>query len=57
VTGTLTLVRPKPGVVTTFDAREYSLIDFVPIEYQWTALVQVGTLDGAGGRRIRSVHQ
>ena len=42
MTGTLTLVRPKPGVVTTFDAREYSLIDFVPIEYQWTALVQVG---------------
>ena len=40
--GTLTLSRPHPGVVSTFDAREYSLIDFLPIEYQWTALVQVG---------------
>ena len=42
MTGTLTLGRPPPGVVTTFDARDYSLIDFLPIEYQWTALVQVG---------------
>ncbi len=31
MTGTLTLGRPKPGVVATFDAREYSLIDFLPI--------------------------
>ena len=42
MTGTLTLSRPQPGVVSTFDARDYSLIDFLPIEYQWTALVQVG---------------
>ena len=42
MTGILTLSRPKAGVVSTFDAREYSLIDFLPIEYQWTALVQVG---------------
>ena len=42
MTGTLTLGRPQPGVVSTFDARDYSLIDFLPIEYQWTALVQVG---------------
>ncbi len=42
MTGTLTLGRPKAGVVATFDARDYSLIDFLPIEYQWTALVQVG---------------
>ena len=40
--GTLTLGRPQVGVVSTFDARDYSLIDFLPIEYQWTALVQVG---------------
>ena len=42
MTGILTLSRPQPGVVSTFDARDYSLIDFLPIEYQWTALVQVG---------------
>ena len=42
MTGILTLGRPKAGVVSTFDAREYSFIDFLPIEYQWTALVQVG---------------
>ena len=42
MTGILTLGRPKAGVVSTFDAREYSLIDFLPIEHQWTALVQVG---------------
>ncbi len=40
--GTLTLSRTAPGVISTFDARDYSFIDFLPIEYQWTALVQVG---------------
>ena len=42
MTATLTLGRPPAGVVSTFDAREYSLIDFLLIEHQWTALVQVG---------------
>jgi VCBS repeat-containing protein len=41
-TGTLTLGRPQARVVSTFDARDYSLIDFLPIENQWAALVQVG---------------
>ena len=42
MTGILTLSRPQAGVVSTFDARDYSLIDFLPIDHQWTALVQVG---------------
>ena len=40
--GTLTLIRPQAGVVATFDAHAYSVIDFLLIENQWAALVQVG---------------
>ena len=40
--GTLTLIRPQAGVVATFDADAYSVIDLLLIENQWAALVQVG---------------
>ena len=40
--GILTLTRPQAGAVSTFDARGYSLIDFMLIHNQWAALVQVG---------------
>ena len=41
-TGLLTLSRPQNGVVATFDAEEYAVIDFMMIDNQWTALVQLG---------------
>ena len=41
-TGILTLSRPQNGVVSTFDAQDYAVIDFISIDNQWAALVQVG---------------
>ena len=41
-TAVLTLSRPERGGVSAFDAQDYSIIDFIPIMNQWSALVQVG---------------
>jgi len=41
-TGMLTLSRPQSGGVSTFDARDYAVIDFMLIDHQWAALVQLG---------------
>ncbi len=41
-TAVLTLSRPERGGVSAFDAQDYSIIDFIPIINQWSALVQVG---------------
>jgi hypothetical protein len=41
-TGILTLSHPQNGTVSTFDARDYAVIDFLLIDHQWAALVQLG---------------
>ncbi len=41
-TGILTLSRPQNGVVSTFDVQDYAVIDFMSIDNQWAALVQLG---------------
>jgi hypothetical protein len=41
-TGILTLSRPQNGGVSTFDARDYAVIDFILTDNQWAALVQLG---------------
>ncbi len=42
-TGILTLTRPQSGDVSTFDAQDYALIDFMLVTNQWAALVQAGS--------------
>ncbi len=38
----LTLSRPQNGAVSTFDSQDYAVIDFILIDHQWAALVQLG---------------
>ena len=41
-TGILTLSPPQNGAASIFDAHDYAVIDFLLIDNQWAALVQVG---------------